>query len=1066
MITLLFLVTGLSASSQHIPFRFYNTSDGLLDNTVYSLAVDHRGYTWLGTGLGGVFYINSNGLNSYLDPAEIRNAGVRELFFTEEGLLFIGTENGLFSSDGITTREVHLDTSGIHQIIEIYQDQDNNIWIGTSNAGIFFLRKKEDGPEYEKATKVEGLNSEAYFAISSDEDGRIWGGGFGGGIDFLHVQDDTIVAERSGIILHAQEKLITSLLPLKTGKMLIGNYGMGVIGLSESGEEYERFLLPGFDLLSEEIIWDLEPGEQNTFYAATDKSGIWKIEKGRSLNYSTINGLPSNSILDVMVNSGTLWMGSNGYGIGQQIWPGIRFYPTSAISGAHVISSLSGVDKRTLAIGTSGNGIIHMDMISGEAAPALYHNNLRSSDIKSLQVLERGGLLAGTGNEGLYLVEGGKINHYDVSSGLSLNSVNTVYQSKDKRIWAGTSAGLTIFSEYGLLSLDESQSYGIPNNEVQCLEEDYLGRMWIGTMDGIAFVKGEQITTYGAEDGLSFGSINTLCAAGDVLWIGTNGDGIYYSLINKDTLQFSKFPGSESMPVIHSIASVSDSLLLIGSNRGIEILCLDGQLAVVEHRLIDLEYSLDAGDPLQNGAIALQSSLVTFATTKGLISISVDELMALPGDRADIFLEDIEITVLNKQLNVDSSRLVPWQKIPSSLKLKHDENYLLLELASNLSGKSGYKIEYRLKDDNEQSWIKINADGIVILNNIRFGKYTLQARVTDPNEAVISKILSYPVIIKPPFYLTWWFLVIMGVLILVATYTIIRVRERQLVRQNLLLEKTVEERTYEIVQQKDQISLQKEEIEQKNQDITDSLNYASKIQQALLPSRETLQKNFKDSFILYRPRDIVSGDFYWMDERDDKTICVLADCTGHGVPGAFLSMLGMSLLNEIVEKNGITAADQILNSLRKEIIRTLKQVDPEGQKDGMDISVCVFDKKSKMMEFSGGNNSILILRNNEIIELKADKMPVAIYYIMDPFTLNQVELESGDNIYMFSDGYIDQFGGELGKKFMKKPFKRLLIEISSKSMKEQGEILERTLDEWMKNYSQVDDISVIGIKYS
>jgi len=260
------------------------------------------------------------------------------------------------------------------------------------------------------------------------------------------------------------------------------------------------------------------------------------------------------------------------------------------------------------------------------------------------------------------------------------------------------------------------------------------------------------------------------------------------------------------------------------------------------------------------------------------------------------------------------------------------------------------------------------------------------------------------------------------------------------------------------------------EITKKNQQITDSIAYAKRIQLALLRSEKNLP--FADHFILYKPKDIVSGDFYWMKKFFNYVLVVAADCTGHGVPGAFMSMLGISFLSEVANKQfrkvskSRLSASIILDELRDNVIKALSQnKEKASSKDGMDMALCIIDKDTNMLEFAGANNPAYIIRNNEIIELEADKMPIGIYHIEDKSFKNQsFQLIENDRIYLFSDGYVDQFGGEKKRKFLKKNFKDLLLEVNELEMTQQLEILDKTHLEWRGENNQTDDILVVGIK--
>lgn len=274
------------------------------------------------------------------------------------------------------------------------------------------------------------------------------------------------------------------------------------------------------------------------------------------------------------------------------------------------------------------------------------------------------------------------------------------------------------------------------------------------------------------------------------------------------------------------------------------------------------------------------------------------------------------------------------------------------------------------------------------------------------------------------------------------------------------LEEKVKERTGEVVRQK-------EIIEEKNKHITDSILYAKRIQQAILPSDNFIKESLPDSFVIYKPKDIVSGDFYWVEKKENKILFAVVDCTGHGVPGAFMSIVGYNGLNQAVNEYGMSTPSDILNRLNQSVSETLHQKNTESAiRDGMDIALCSIDFKNKKLEFAGAFNPVYLIRGKELIEIKADKQPIGAFVgeIYCSFTNHVIDLKKGDQIYISSDGYADQFGGDNGKKFMRKNFKDLLLKNKSKSIEQQGEILDETFEAWRGKLEQVDDICVIGIK--
>lgn len=298
------------------------------------------------------------------------------------------------------------------------------------------------------------------------------------------------------------------------------------------------------------------------------------------------------------------------------------------------------------------------------------------------------------------------------------------------------------------------------------------------------------------------------------------------------------------------------------------------------------------------------------------------------------------------------------------------------------------------------------------------------------------------------FYFLWF-----GLLI----FLFIRYQSRSLIEARKLLKE--KDLAY------DEIERQREELEYKNKNITDSLVYASYIQQALLPSETYFKKVLRESFIYYNPKEIVSGDFYWISENNNKVFVVAADCTGHGVPGAFMSMIGVELLNKIIIDQKVEKPSDVLTVLRQGIERTFNRAEWGGDtlKDGMDIGLCMIDRLNKKLEFSGAFFPLYIIRDNKLTEIKGNRLSVGLM-TDDQFTNNNLDLRDDDIIYMFSDGYTDQFGGPNNKKFMYRRFRHLLLSIHSFPMEEQMMILKDSIASWQLDNEQVDDQMVIGIR--
>ncbi len=297
-----------------------------------------------------------------------------------------------------------------------------------------------------------------------------------------------------------------------------------------------------------------------------------------------------------------------------------------------------------------------------------------------------------------------------------------------------------------------------------------------------------------------------------------------------------------------------------------------------------------------------------------------------------------------------------------------------------------------------------------------------------------------------------------SIVLIALVYLVIRVETRSLIKTRRML-KEKEDILY-------RVECRKTELEQNEKRITDSLVYAQRIQEAMLPSQDYFRNHFKDSFILFKPKDIVSGDFYWVGDKGDKIFVVAADCTGHGVPGALMSMIGLEIINKTINDDNIMDPSVILGIMNKGLEKTFSREKNIGTiiRDGMDIGLCVIDRKRKKIEYSGAFFPLYLIRENSLIEIKGDKLIIGMNSADLRYTNHEIDIREDDILYIFSDGYVDQFGGTENKKFMYRRFRHLLMTIHRFPVGDQKSILEENMKKWMGSNPQVDDIMVIGFK--
>jgi serine phosphatase RsbU (regulator of sigma subunit) len=462
-----------------------------------------------------------------------------------------------------------------------------------------------------------------------------------------------------------------------------------------------------------------------------------------------------------------------------------------------------------------------------------------------------------------------------------------------------------------------------------------------------------------------------------------------------------------------------------------------------------LKYSEKSGftglEVKRNGTFADKDGNIWLGTAEGAAWIDISFERESP--------KALPVQINGLKINMQERR------IGENLVFRNDENSIVIDYVG-ICLTDPQSVVYRIMlEGAEKEWQPETTQNSATFSNLAPGKYTIKVIAKNNSGIWTTEPTTLSFTIKPPFYRSMAFFLIVIFSAIALTFLFIKFRERSLINEKRILAEKVTERTIEISQKN-------KELELKNKNITDSIKYAKRIQDAMLTDTDFLKEILRNYFIFFKPRDIISGDYYWATRKGDSLIFAVVDCTGHGVPGAFMSMLGITLLDEIVNKKNITNAGQILDALREGVIKSLKQKGIRGEtQDGMDIALCSINTLSWEMQYSGAYNPIYIARNSEMIKFKADRMPIGIYFKRtDKFSVQNIQLLDNDVIYLFTDGFADQFGQNRGDKFMNKNFRELLLRIHQKPMDKQKKALEETIINWQGNLDQVDDILVMGVR--
>ena len=399
-----------------------------------------------------------------------------------------------------------------------------------------------------------------------------------------------------------------------------------------------------------------------------------------------------------------------------------------------------------------------------------------------------------------------------------------------------------------------------------------------------------------------------------------------------------------------------------------------------------------------------------------------------------------------------------FHNYPKNLELPYYLNHLTFHFSA-IDWYAPHKIKYQYKLEGlDPDWSNLTSDNKADYRNIPYGKYTFKVKAIGA-AGKWSKTFEYEFVIHPPWWRTWWAYSLYALFAISIIISIVWWNGRRLRMRAVELKIKVDEATLEIKEQKHL-------IEEKHKEITDSINYAERIQRSLLASKKLLDENLNDYFIFFKPKDVVSGDFYWATKLNNNYFAlVTADSTGHGVPGAIMSILNIACLKE-ASLQGITSPDLFLNETRRLVIENLKNDGSlEGGKDGMDGSLLSFDFKNNVLQFALANNPLWLVRGNEFIEIKGDRFPIGKHdKDKEPFTLHTIQLQKGDVVYSLTDGFADQFGGAGGKKFKFKQLQELLLSVAPEPMSAQKEKLNEVFENWKGNLEQVDDVTIFGVR--
>jgi ligand-binding sensor domain-containing protein/serine phosphatase RsbU (regulator of sigma subunit) len=1076
------LLAAVACSAQTYNFKNYSVEEGLAQSQILSVFQARDGLMWFGTNSGGACSFDGIKFNTVSEKKGLLNNVIYSICDDREGNIVFGTLNGLSIYNGFKFHNF-TDSSGLphKRVYKVLRDKKDVIWVGTAK-GVCQLRDNKIIPF--KSNQL--LNTSSVFAIYADSKDRIWFGTMTNGVFVYDGKSFIQYSEKEGL----SNNFIRGLQEDKEGRMWVATNN-GLNRIADGKIEHDFKINSSTDQAKFQTSYVGAAADLNGNLWFASAAGAYKYDGRNFTRYTEQNGMAASNLLCVLCDrEGSMWFGTSGSGVSRLSREAFFNLSSSDSLPRDYVSAVYMDSKNEMWVAMQDAGVIKLN---DRYRPALtYKPDLKRTDkgiigmnILCIQENKDGRMWFGTGS-GLSISDGHTFLNYTVKDGLKDNKIYAISKEVDGKIWIGTKSGICYHRMSDGYHPKEGFAVDFPrlnslldkdSRAIQCIFTDRKGNTWFGTEKGAMMMDKSVVHVFSKK--AHFTDKKVSCILEDDqgnIWFGT-GEGVFL-YDGKEFFRIDENNGLTSNK-IYLLIFDNSGFLWVGTNKGLDRLDATqfrkSRIVSVKH--YGKEEGFKGVECNINSCCKDNKERIWFGTIKGVTVYdhkldkdnTVEPLTEVSKIR--LFFQDVDFSPWSK--GIDSAT-----KLPSNLILPYTKNHLTFDFRG-VSLMVPSKVKYTfLLEGVDRDWVPPTSKNEATYSSIPAGEYTFLLKACNNDGLWNKEPFVYHFVILPPWYKTWWFYTLCILLIVSGVYLFIKIRTRQLMKTQITLETQVRERTHELREEKEkvelvnkEISAQKSIIETKNRDITDSIQYAKNIQEAILPQLDIISQEFPQSFILYMPKDIVSGDFYWFAKRKNKKFIATADCTGHGVPGAFMSIIGNTILNEIVSDKEILEPGEILNELHAGIKNALKQSNAEGERrDGMDIALCAMEENSNVLEYAGANRPIWIFRGGraDAMEvIKPDKAPIGGLETEDKrrFTNNRIELGKGDRVYLSTDGYADQFGGHAGKKMMVKNFHKLLSEIIHLPFPEQKEILRKHFLGWKGDQEQVDDVLVIGFGF-
>ncbi|UKN00442.1 SpoIIE family protein phosphatase [Paracrocinitomix mangrovi] len=1025
----LLLISQLSFG-QKFNFVEYGIEEGLPQSQIKDLYQDSKGYLWICTH-GGIAKFDGKNFKSWTKEDGLLDAHVISITESDNGQIIAGTRDGLIVIENDQLKTYSLSQGVPGKTVWDVENINGKIWIATDKGICFFENDEISLP-----------NDQHHFLKS---DSRCIEYDYKNELLYLYSGNKFYTFQNNQWdSLNIEGVIALDICVNENGQVFIGQWNAPQLSTIENGK-----LVPLAEKVNSPITKLFVDNNKNVWASSWDKGMLCLHPDYTYDQYSIDNGLPSNSYWGVIQdNESNMWFGSFGGGLIKFSQDPFVHYDLDAGLPSIVVNAVKFDSKNRLWIGTD-NGVkvgviegLHINWIDGP-----WDKAFSNKKIVTFYEMQNGNMAIGCYDDDyrMSIFNGTSFYHFKERLGAP---AFWFHETTDGTLWAGTDfKGVFKTGPKG----DEFIKIKHGDNRIITINEDLSGNIWMGTYGhGINILIKDSVYVFN-QDKLEGTTISKFIINDNgTVWAGTDDRGVLGLKLENNALKVVDSINTKNGAIDNKVTGLnvdSKGDLWVGTSKGIMIIHnhLNDRSIKSYSKADGFIHSETTYDPF-----AEYNDYMYIATSGGITRMDMNYEYQPSGIDKLVFSE-LQLEYKNHEIkdNLDD------YGFPEKLDFNYDQNHLTFYF-NTIHFSVPEKVKYRFKMEGlDPDWTPYTKDGKITYSSLNPGNYTLHVQaINSLGDKGIERTIE--IRIKPPFWQTIWFKVSVGILLILIVYGIFRWRTNKLRKDREKLEKTVTERTLELRHQK-------EIVEEKNKEITDSISYAKRIQTAILPPDKLIRECFPNSFVWYLPKDIVAGDFYWMELSGDHVLFAAADCTGHGVPGAMVSVVCHVALNRTVREFGIVESGKVLDKTRELVVNTFERSEMDVR-DGMDIALVSYNRKTKEITYSGAHNPLWLIRNNEVIEYKADKQPIGKFEMDQAFTSHTIQLEKGDQFYLFSDGYADQFGGDRGKKFKGKNFKDLLQKNAHLAMDIQLAELQKAFYEWKGDYEQLDDVCVIGVR--